>query len=99
MLDDLAKGGRELARLFRADEARERLLDDLVLPKAQQLGNGVVGLDDLALEVGDEDRVRGVVDQTLGVRAGLIELADVAEDSDRADHLAVRVAEPRRVEA
>src|SRR5204863_5228213 len=52
VLDDLAQGGRELARLLGADEAREGLLDDLVLAEAEQLGDGLVGLDDLALEIG-----------------------------------------------
>src|SRR2546422_4770202 len=36
--------------------------------------------------------------EALGVRAGLVELAHVAQDTDRADHLAVRVAQRRGVE-
>src|SRR5256714_13190240 len=98
VLDDLAKGGRELARLLGTDEARERLLDDLVLAEAEQLGNGVVGLNDLAFEVRDENRVGRVVDQPLREGAGFVELAHVAEDPDRADHLAVRIAERRCVQ-
>src|SRR5256714_7891920 len=66
VLDDLAEGGRELFRLLGTDEARERLLDDLVLAEAEQLGHGVVGLEDLALEVGDEHRVRRVRDDDVG---------------------------------
>src|SRR5437016_3125439 len=89
-LHHLAQRGRELARLLRADEARERLLDELVLPEAEELGDGVVGLEDLALQVGDEDRVRGVLDQALGVAPRLVDLAHVAQEADRPAHLAVR---------
>src|SRR2546423_219034 len=99
VLDDLAKGGRELARLLGADEARERLLDDLVLPEAEQLGDGLVCLEGLALEGGGEDRGARGVEEELGVGASLVELAHVAKDTDRADHLAVRVAERGGVEA
>jgi hypothetical protein len=62
VLDDLSERGRELARLLGADEARERLLDDLVLAEAEELADRVVRLEDLALEVGDEHRVGGVGD-------------------------------------
>src|SRR5712691_9746547 len=96
--DDLAEGGGELPGLLGADEARERLLDQLVRAEAQELGDGVVGLEDLALEVGDEHGVGGVLDEALGVGAGLVELAHVAEDADGADHLAVGVAEGGGVE-
>src|SRR5207249_4661843 len=91
--------GRELARLLRADEARERLLDQLVLPEAEELGDRIVGLQDLALEVGDEHRVGRVLDQALGVGPRLVELAHVAQDADRPDHLAVRTAERGGVQA
>src|SRR6059036_3840192 len=97
-LDDLAEGRGELACLLGADEAGQRLLEQLVGPEAEQRGDGVIGLQDLALEVGDEDRVGGVLNEALGVRAGLVELAHVAQDTDRADHLAVRVAQRRSVE-
>src|SRR5207249_11437977 len=55
--------------LFRsgADEARERLFEHFVLAEAEELGNGVVGLEDLPFEIGDEDRVGGVLDEALGV--------------------------------
>ena len=69
----------------------------LVAAEAEQLRDGVVGLEDLALEVGDEHRVGRVLDQALGVGARLVQLAHVAQDADRADHLAVRSrAAPRR---
>src|SRR5206468_636253 len=97
-LDHLAQGGGELPGLLGADEARERLLEHFVLAEAEELGDGVVGLEDLALEVGDEDRVRSVLDQALGVGPGLVELAHVAQDADGADHLAVGVAQGGGVE-
>ena len=62
LLHDLAQGRGELARLLRADEPRQRLLDHLVGAEAEQLRDGVVGLEDLALQVRDEHRVRGVGD-------------------------------------
>ena len=79
-----------------ADEARQRLLEQLVRAEAEQLGDRVVGLEDLALEVGDEHRVGRVLDQALGVGAGLVQLAHVAEDADGADHLARRSRAGRR---
>src|SRR5204862_7851770 len=91
-LDHLAEGGGELARLVLADEARERLLDDLVPAEAEEFGDGVVGLEDLALEVGDEHRVWRVLDQRLGVGAGLVQRAHVSEDGAGAHPLAVRIA-------
>src|SRR5205807_1952839 len=60
--DDLAQGRRKFPRLLLADEARQRLLDHLVAAEAQELRDGVVGLEDLALEVRDEHRVGGVLD-------------------------------------
>ena len=95
--DDLAQGGGELARLLRADEPRQRLLDHLVGAEAEQLRDGVVGLEDLALQVRDEHRVGGVLDQALGVGPRLVQLAHVAEDADGADDppVAGRAA-PRR---
>ena len=70
LLDDLAQGGGELARLLRADEPRQRLLDQLVGAEAEELADGVVGLEDLALQVGDEHRVRGVGDDDVGAEDG-----------------------------
>src|SRR5258705_1035381 len=76
-----AQGGGEFAGLFGADEARERLLEHLVLAEAQELGDGVVGLQDLALEVGHEHRTGGVLAQTLGVGPRLIQLTHVPHDA------------------
>src|SRR2546421_718562 len=97
-LDDLAEGGGELARFLGADEAGERLLEDLVLTEAEELGDGVVSLQDLAVKVGNENGVGGVLDEALGIGAGFVELPHVAEDADGADDLAVGVAEGGGVE-
>src|SRR5439155_24221686 len=70
-LDDLAQGGRELPRLLGADDARERLLDQLVRAEAEQAGDGVVGLEYLPLEVRDEHRVGRVLDEARGRRSVL----------------------------
>jgi hypothetical protein len=96
-LRPLRAGGGELAGLF-ADEARERLLDDLVPAEAEEFGDRVVGLEDLALEVGDEHRVGRVLDQALRVRARLVQLAHVAEHADRPDHAPVPVAQSGGIE-
>jgi hypothetical protein len=45
------------------------LLEQLVRAKAQQLGDRLVGLQDLALQVGDEDGIRGIGDDGVGVQA------------------------------
>jgi hypothetical protein len=67
VLDDLLQGCGELAGLLGADEARQGLLDDLVPTEAEQLGDGVVRLQDLALQVGDEHRVGGIRDDDVRV--------------------------------
>src|SRR3989454_882406 len=97
--DDLAQRGQELAGFFGRDDARKRLLDQLVRAEAEQGGDRVVGLEDFALEVRDEHRVRGVLDQALRVGASLVQLAHVAQDADRADHLSVGVAQGGGVQA
>src|SRR5205807_101354 len=97
-LDDLAEGGGELARFLGADEAGERLLEQLVRTEAQEGRDRVVSLQDLPFEVGDEDGVRGVLDEALGIGAGFVELPHVAVDADGADDLAVRVAKGGGVE-
>ena len=74
------------------DEPRQRLLDQLVRAEAEELRDGVVGLEDLAFQVGDEHRVGGVLDQALGVGPRLVQLAHVAEDADGPD----RPARPGR---
>src|SRR2546423_6028717 len=71
--------------------------EHLVLAEAKELGDGVVGLQDLALEVGDEDRGGRILDQSRRVRAWFVELAFVAQDADGADHLAVGIAQCRGV--
>src|SRR5207302_403918 len=98
-LDDLAEGGGELARFLGADEAGERLLEQLVRTEAEEREDGVIGLQDLALEIGDEHGVRRVLDEALGVGAGLVELAHVAQYTDPADRPAVRIAEGGGVQA
>ncbi len=97
-LHHLPKNCRELARLLRTDEPRQRLLDHLVGAEAEQLRYGIVGLKDLAFEVGDEHGVGGVLDQALGVGPRLVQLAHVAEDADGADNTTVGVPQGRRVE-
>src|SRR5204863_444014 len=83
----LAAGGGELARFLGADEAGERLLEDLVVTEAEELGDGVVSLQHLALEVGNENGVGDVLDEALGIGARFVELPHVAQDADGADHL------------
>src|SRR5436309_3274636 len=85
-LDHLAQSGGELPGLLGADEARERLLEELVRAEAEQRGHRVVGLQDLALEVGDEHRVGGVLEHALGVGPGLVLLPHVAPDADGTAH-------------
>src|SRR5438445_2821882 len=97
--DDLAEGGGELAGLLGADEAGERLLEQLVWAEAQERRHRVVSLQDLPFEVGDEDGVGGVLDEALGVGAGLVELAHVAQDADHADRPTVRIAQGGGVQA
>jgi len=97
-VDDLAQGDHQFVRFGQADEARQRLLQDLVLAESEQLGDGIVGLEDFALQVGDEDGVRGVLDQAFGVGAGLVELTHVAQDADDADHFTRRAPQSGSVE-
>src|SRR3989475_5648156 len=66
-LDDLAEGAHQLARLVQADEAGQRLLQHFVLAEPQELGDRLVGDEDLALEVGNEHRVRSIGDDEVGV--------------------------------
>src|SRR5438552_765539 len=98
-LDDLAQGRGELACLLGADEAGQRLFEQLVRAEAEQRGDRVVGLEDLALEVGDEHGVRRILDQAFRVGAGLVELPHVAQDADHADRPTVRIAQGGGVQA
>src|SRR2546426_7465268 len=66
-LHHLVQRVHELARLLRADEARERLLEQLVGAEAEKLRHRLVGLQDATLEVGDEHRIRRVGDDDVGV--------------------------------
>src|SRR6266852_5235358 len=68
MTSPLAQRRRELPRFIGGDEARERLLEHLILAKPEQLGNRIVRLQDLAFEVGDEHGVRGVGDDDVGIQ-------------------------------
>src|SRR5258705_9634 len=95
---DFPQRRRELPGLLGADEARERLFEHLVLAEAEELGDRVVGLEDLPFEIGDEDGVRSVLDQALRVGPGLVQLAHVAQDADGADDPAVGVAQGGGVE-
>jgi hypothetical protein len=77
----------------------------MVRAEAQQFGDRVVGLEDPALQVAHEHGVGGILDQALGVGAGSlrviagpVQLAHVAQDADRPDRLAVRVAQRRGVQ-
>ena len=90
-LDDLAQGSDELAGLLGRDDSRQRLFDDLIGTESQQCEHGVVGLEDLASQVADEDRVRSVFDQVLSIRSRLVELPHVTEDPDDADGLTSRI--------
>src|SRR5213078_1881785 len=66
-----AECSRELPRFFGADEARQRLLEHLVLAKPEQLRNRIVGLQDLAFEVRDEDGVGGVGDDDVRIEGAV----------------------------
>jgi hypothetical protein len=74
------------------------LLDDLVRPEAEERVHRIVRLQDLALEVGDEDGIRRVLDQALRVGARLVQLAHVAKDADGTDHAPAGVAQRGRVQ-
>src|SRR5881296_789614 len=93
------KRGHELSGLVQADEAGQRLLEHFILAEPRKRVDGVVGLEDLALEVGDEDGVGRILDEALGVGAGLVELAHVPQDADHADDLAVGSPKRGRVES
>src|SRR5437016_5497395 len=61
------KRGHEPSGLVQADEAGQRLLEDFVLAEPQELGDRLVGDEDLALEVGNEHRVRSIGDDEVSV--------------------------------
>jgi hypothetical protein len=67
VLDYFIEREHEFSRFLRRDDAGEGLLNQLSGTKAEQLEDGVVGLENLTLEVGDEERVWGVGDNNLGI--------------------------------
>ena len=74
------------------------MLDDLVRTKPEQREHGVVGLEDLAPQIADEDRIWSVLDQALRVCASLVQLAHVAKNPDDANGLPAAVAQRRSVQ-
>src|SRR5262249_57025501 len=88
----------ELAGLLWTDEARERLLQHLVWSKAQQLGDGIVGKQNLALKIRDKHGVWSVLDQTLCIGTRFVQLAHIAQDADGPDHSPIHIAQSRGVE-
>src|SRR5207302_344106 len=94
---NLPQRRRELPRLLGADESRERLLKESSEERRVGRGDGVVGLQDLPLKIGNEHGVGRVLDQALGVGPGLVELTHVTQDADNTYDLAVRVTQRRSV--
>src|SRR5207248_5076799 len=78
-LDDFAQRGGELARLFRADEARERLLQHFIGAVAEQFVDRVVGGEDFAFQVGDEDWIGRVLDQTIRIERARVRRSERSE--------------------
>ena len=65
-VDDLADRGDELLGFRRAEEARERLFEDLVAAQTEQLRDCFIRLQDLSAQIGNENRVGGVCDNDIG---------------------------------
>src|SRR5205814_9901288 len=61
-LDHFPQRRPEFPGFLRTDEAGQRLLQHFVLTESEQLGNGIVRLQNLAFEIGDEHWIRGVRD-------------------------------------
>jgi hypothetical protein len=97
-LHDLAERDHELRRFLRRDDAGERLLDQLVGTEPEEREHRIVGLVELALEIGHEHRIRRVLDEALRIGPRLVQLPHVAQDPDRPDDVAVRVSQGRSVE-
>src|SRR6185436_2931339 len=72
--------------------ARQRLLDQLIRSEPQQRKHRVVRLKDLSFEIRNEDRVGSILDQTLGVRSRFVDLPHIPKYSDSADHLSFGIA-------
>src|SRR5439155_563667 len=88
---------RELPCLLGADESRQRLLKELVWTETEECGDGVVGLQDLSLEIRNEHGVRRVLDQSLGVGMRLVQPTHVSLPSTQLDGSAVWVTQRRSV--
>ncbi len=56
-LHDFPESGQELPGFIGRDDPRERLLDQLVRAEPEEREDGVVGLQDLPLEIGDKNGV------------------------------------------
>src|SRR5260221_3907562 len=78
---------------------RSRLLDHLVLAEAEQLRDRVVGLEDFALQVRDEHRVRGVFDQALGVGPRLVQIPHTAQQPNGAACSALQMPQRRCIQS
>src|SRR2546422_4216714 len=87
-----------------ADEARQRLLEHLILAKPEELGIRIVGLQDLAFEVGDEHRVRGVGNDDVGIQRAVrldalavtLDQARLHTESKRSSHVGSPHGPPAR---
>src|SRR5438876_797484 len=60
---DFPERGRELPGLLGADEARQRLLEELVRAETEECGHRIVCLQDFPLEIRHKHRVRSMLDQ------------------------------------
>src|SRR5207245_1574608 len=70
----------EFASFLATDEARQGLLQHLILTEPEQLGNRVVRLQNLAFKIGDENWIRGVGDDDVGIqRAARFDAGPAAE--------------------
>ena len=82
-----------------AGEKPERAwVDELVRTEAEERKHGIVSLQDLALEVGDKDRVWRVLDQALGIGSGFVQFPHVAQDADSADRPTIGIAQGRSIQ-
>ncbi len=65
------------------------MLQHFIGAEPQQFIDGIVGLQNLAFQVTDKHRIRRILNQAIGVGAGLVQFAHIAQDTDSADHLAL----------
>ena len=99
LVDDLAHRSNELARLVWRDDVRQRLFDQFRRSESEEVEDGIVRLENLSVEIGDEHRIGRILDETFGVGSRLVELAHVAQHADDPNHLVVRIAQRRGVQA